>query len=312
MITSVPRKGVPGTGPSVLMSERAWFSASVRSSAPAAGRARTLRVRSSGSLAPGSPRLTAITRVHQPTAPRTASRAYLNLAGEHRRAQVLLHVRPGQRRARRASPASALAMSRGWRARPGCPASPRSTSDHAGRTSPMASAPCASAAATIAGDRLLDPDVHDLGAVVGQDDVDQRTRSMSRTSPLTVASTMLALAAASPPCSMCGSRYATDGFFITSADWSARTAAASAPSRTAPPTDLHAVQQHVVDDRQRPVRRSSAASRSASSPARSPSMIRRFSRSHSGSAASSAARLALKLGRVPRPRTGRAAGASGS
>ena len=74
---------------------------------------------------------------------------------------------------------------------------------------------------------------------------------------------------------------------------------------------LHAGQQRVVDDLQRPGGSCSASSRSASRPLRSPSMMRRCSRSSSGSAASSSARVAAERLRRRRPRRAPGSAATG-
>ena len=118
---------------------------------------------------------------------------------------------------------------------------------------------------------------------------------MSCTSPLTVASTMRALALRRRP-SPCAAR-GRPPRPSSPRRTAARTAAASAPEPNSSPTVFMPSSSTSLTI-SRAGRWASASSRSASSPFRSPSMMRRFSRSHSGSAASSSARLALTRGRV--------------
>ena len=138
-------------------------------------------------------------------------------------------------------------------------------------------------------DRLLDAEVDDRVAVVGQDDVDQvladvvhvaLDRGQHDACPCRRRRPSPCAARGRPPRSSSPRRdCSTNGSCICAG-------AEQLADR------LHAVQQRVVDDLQRRARSASASSRSASRPLRSPSMIRRCSRSSSGSAASSSARVA--------------------
>ena len=158
---------------------------------------------------------------------------------------------------------------------------------------PMASASCSSAASRIADDRLLDAEVDDLVAVVGQDDVDQVLADVVHVA-LHGGQHDAALAAVrrSSPCAARGRRPRSSSPRRTGA----RTAAASAPEPNSSPTVFIPASSVslMISSAGSPL----PAPRRGRPPARCARRRRcaAASRSSSGSASSSAARAALADG----------------
>ena len=158
---------------------------------------------------------------------------------------------------------------------------------------PMASARCSSAARRISPTGCLMPMFTTSYPLLDRM-MSTRFLPMSWTSPLTVASTIVALLSRADPSalpSMYGSRYAT-AVFITSADCSTNGSCISPRPKSSPTTRMPSSRFSLMMS-SADCPESRAAARSSSRPLRSPSTIRRASRSASGSAASSSARPAF-------------------
>ena len=167
-----------------------------------AARSRTLPLAQlRAASAPGTPALDGHEGVHQPQPlERVAGVADLALVDL---GEVLLDVGRGSAPRRRGSPASAAAMPREFSS---SRFSFMITVDFTSRPDmPMTSASCSSAASRIARDRLLDAEVDDGVAVVGQDDVDEVLADVVDVA-LDGGEHDGALAARSSVFSMCGSR----------------------------------------------------------------------------------------------------------
>ena len=303
LTTRSPQNGGVGTGLSTATSERAGMSSGARQVGTAGRRWHPPRAQRR-QLGAGHAALDRDERVHQPQplegVAGVADLALVDLG------EVLLDVGAGSGPRRRGGPASA-------RRRPREFISSRfsfmTTVDLTSRPDmPITSASCSSAASRIARHRLLDAEVDDGVAVVGQDDVDEVLADVvdvaldrgqhDRALALLVGLLHVRLEV--------GDR----GLHDLGAT-AARTAAASRPSRTARRRSSCPSSSVSLTMSRAGCRCRSASSRSASRPLRSPSMMRRCEplvqrQRRRAPRPGSARRL-----RRRRPRTGRGSAAAG-